>query len=383
MANSPDSKARITEIDTAHGVLMTPVFAPVGTQATVRTVTPDELRAIDLDLIVANTYHLYLRPGVDVIQKIGGIHRFMAWEKVVLTDSGGYQVFSLAKLRKITDEGIKFRSHIDGSQHFITPQLAIKLEEALGGDIIMVLDECPQYTENYDEVKLATDRTHRWAVRCKQARSSQGQRLFAIVQGGTFVELRKQSAEFLTSLDFDGYAIGGLCLGEPRSVMRMIVGETITHLPINKPRYLMGVGSPVDIVESIHQGIDLFDSALPTQIARRGALYTWQGRRNIRKTMYKDQDTPFDPECSCYTCRHFSAAYLNHLFRSQELLAYRLATLHNLTFMAQLITRIRNTILDGTFMNFRNEFLAGYRSTEDTVRTRQKRKQLESRINLT
>ncbi len=362
---------------------MTPVFAPVGTQATVRTVTPDELNEINVTLIVANTYHLYLRPGMNVIQKMGGIHKFMAWEGVVLSDSGGYQVFSLAKLRKINDGGIQFRSHIDGSQHFITPQLAIELEEALGGDIIMVLDECPQYTENYKEVRLATERTHRWAIQCKQAHSSQNQRLFAIVQGGTFVELRKQSAEFLTALDFDGYAIGGLCLGEPRSLMHMIVEETVDLLPINKPRYLMGVGSPVDLVESVHQGIDLFDSALPTQIARRGALYTWQGRRNIRKALYKDQDAPFDPGCNCYTCRHFSAAYLNHLFRSQELLAYRLATLHNLTFMVQLMTRIRDAIFAGTFTTFRDEFLANYVPTEDTVRTTQKRKQLESRKNFT
>lgn len=320
---------------------------------------------------------------MDIIQKMGGIHKFMAWEGVVLSDSGGYQVYSLAKLRKINDEGIRFRSHIDGSQHFITPQLAIELEEALGGDIIMVLDECPRYTENFNEVKLATERTHRWAIQCKQAHSSQNQRLFAIVQGGTFVELRKQSAEFLTTLDFDGYAIGGLCLGEPRSLMRMIVEETVGLLPINKPRYLMGVGSPVDIVESVHQGIDLFDSALPTQIARRGALYTWHGRRNIRKALYKDQDAPFDPDCNCYTCRHFSAAYLNHLFRSQELLAYRLATLHNLTFMVQLMTRIKESILAGTFTTFRSEFLANYIPTEDTVRTKQKRKQLESRKNFT
>ncbi|GAI92484.1 unnamed protein product, partial [marine sediment metagenome] len=263
-------------------------------------------------------------------------HRFMGWDRPIITDSGGYQIFSLAGLRDISDEGVTFRSHIDGSQHLITPERAIQYQQSLGADIIMVLDECPTYTAAFGKVEEAMVRTHKWAERCQKAQTRHDQTLFAIVQGGLFPELRRRSAGFLTSLDFDGYAIGGLSLGESKAVTQEIVEETVALLPTDKPRHLMGVGSPEDIVGSVAKGIDIFDSALPTQVARKGALYTWQGRLNIRNAIYSNMDAPVDPDCDCYTCRHFSAAYLHHLFRCQELLSYRLNTIHNLSFISEL-----------------------------------------------
>jgi queuine tRNA-ribosyltransferase len=371
--------ARAGELFTSHGTVPTPVFLPVGSQATVKTLTPEEVKSIGFNMVLANTYHLYLRPGIDVIEKMGGLHRFMAWDGAILTDSGGYQVFSLAPLCRITDEGVNFRSHIDGSEHFLTPELAVQYQEALGADIIMVLDECPAYDDSPEKVRRAVDRTYRWAERCRQARKRHDQALYAIVQGAIYPELRRRSAGQLTALDFPGYAIGGLSIGEPKETMWSMVGETAVLLPENKPRYLMGVGSLEDIVEGVARGIDIFDSALPTRVARNGALFTGQGRRNIRNAAFSRVNEPVDPGCDCYTCQNFSAAYLSHLFRSDEILGLRLATIHNLRFISNLVDRIREAILVGTFSAFRDDFLAGYRTTDERTRFEQKRKWLRGR----
>jgi len=330
-------------------------------------------------MVLANTYHLYLRPGIDIIEKLGGLHTFMAWDGAILTDSGGYQVFSLAPLRRIDDEGVTFRSHIDGSEHFLTPELAIRYQEALGADIIMVLDECPAYDDSREKIRLSLARTHKWAQRCKEAHRREDQALYAIVQGGMYPELRHESVEFLTSLDFPGYGIGGLSIGEPKEITLSMVEETASRLPENRPRYLMGVGSPEDIVAGVARGIDIFDSALPTRVARNGALFTWQGRRNIRNVAYSRMETPLEPDCDCYACRNFSAAYLSHLFRSNELLGLRLATLHNLRFISSLMQKIRHSILDDTFDAFQKEFLANYSTTDEQTRFEQKQKWLRDR----
>ncbi len=372
----PDTSARAGELSTVHGLVPTPVFMPVGTQATVKALTPQELKDIGLTMILANAYHLYLRPGTELIENIGGLHHFMNWDRAILTDSGGYQIFSLAHLRKVNEEGAVFLSYIDGSQHLITPESAIRIQESIGADVVMALDECPPFTDSFEKVRQATERTHQWANRCQQAQRRNDQALFAIVQGGTFPELRYQSATHLTSIGFAGYAIGGLSLGEPKTLTRAIVGETATLIPEDKPRYLMGVGSPEDIIYAVAQGIDMFDSVLPTRVARNGALYTWYGRQNIRNTSYSKLEAPFDPNCNCYTCRNFSAAYLNHLFKCEELLAYRLATIHNLTFMNTLMNKIRESIINATFSSFKKSFLANYKSTNEKLRLDQKGKWL-------
>jgi queuine tRNA-ribosyltransferase len=374
-----ENSARAGELITAHGKVLTPVFMPVGSQATVKTLTPDDIKETGYNMILSNTYHLYLRPGMKIIEKMGGLHRFMAWDGSILTDSGGYQVFSLSGFRKITDEGIKFRSHIDGSEHFLTPELAVKYQESLGSDVMMVLDECAAYGDSKEKLEKAMERTHRWAERCLDAHQPNEQMLFAIVQGGVFPDLREQSAETLKQLDFPGYAIGGLSVGEPKDVMLDILGKTTPFLPKDKPRYLMGVGAPEDIIEGVARGIDMFDCALPTRVARNGALFTMKGRVNIRKAAYSEQDGPVDPECDCYTCRTFSAAYLSHLFRSDELLALRLATLHNLRFMYNLVKKIRESILSGTFEEFRRSFLVNYKTTDEKVRVEQKSRWLKER----
>jgi queuine tRNA-ribosyltransferase len=364
----------------------TPVFLPVGSQATVKALASDDLETLGISIIMANTYHLYLRPGIPVIEKAGGLHRFMAWPGALMTDSGGYQIFSLAKLRKLSHQGVVFRSHVDGSQHLITPELAIRFQESLGADIITVLDECPAITETPERVREAMERTHNWAERCLKAKTRHDQALFAIVQGGLFPELRRKSASFLNSLDFSGYAIGGLSLGEPKALTNTIVTETVAQLPEGKPRHLMGVGSPEDIMEGVSRGIDLFDSALPTRVARKGALFTRQGRYNIRNSAYSQKDAPFDPNCNCYTCRNFSAAYLHHLFRSQELLAYRLASIHNLYFMTNLMKIIREAILSNNFTSFKDDFLAHYQPVDAEAQSIQRQKWLASqnrkRLNL-
>jgi queuine tRNA-ribosyltransferase len=350
----------------------------VGSQATVKALTPQELKDLGVSMVLANTYHLYLRPGAEIIEKLGGLHRFMAWEGPILTDSGGFQVFSLGHLRSVSDEGVLFRSHIDGSEHMLTPEGAIEMQEKLGADIIMALDECAPYGAAFDDMRRAMEHTHRWAERCQKRHRREGQALFGIVQGGTFPELRRESAAFLTSLDLLGYAIGGLSVGEPKELMCSTIEETVAHLPFEKPRYLMGVGSPEDLFEGVARGIDMFDSALPTRVARNGSLFTRWGRRNIRNAIFTDLQEPIDSTCDCYTCRTFSAAYLRHLFKSEELLAYRLATIHNLRFIIRLMEEIRRSILDDTFLNLKESFLGGYRPTDQETRLAQKRRWLES-----
>jgi len=375
----PDTQARAGELLTAHGVVPTPVFLPVASQGSVKTLTPEEVKGLGFAMVLANSYHLYLRPGIAVIEKLGGLHKFMAWDGAILTDSGGYQIFSLARLRKVSDDGVVFRSHIDGSEHLITPELAIQYQESIGADIIMVLDECPAVGESLGKVQMAVSRTHQWAKRCQQAQRRPDQALYAIVQGGVFPELRRQSAEYLTALDFTGYAIGGLSLGEPKKVTLSMIEDTVALLPVNKPRYLMGVGSPEDIVEGVARGIDIMDSALPTRVARNGALFTRRGRLNIGNAIYRQREEPIDPDCGCATCRNFSAAYLHHLFNARELLAYRLATIHNLTFISSLVQEMRSALQNGTFAAFRDEFLARYHPTDEPVRLEQKEKWLKKR----
>jgi len=370
--------ARAGELITPHGTVPTPAFMPVGSQGTIKTLTPEEVKEIGYGMILANTYHLYLRPGIDVVEKLGDLHKMMAWDGAILTDSGGYQVFSLAPLCKISEEGVTFRSHIDGSEHIFTPELAVVYQEKLGADIIMVLDVCSAYDDSFEKVQQSMELTHRWAERCRKAHKNQNQALFAIVQGGVFPELRQRSVEFLTALDFDGYALGGLSVGEPKNLTFETVAQT-ARLPEEKPRYLMGVGSPEDIIEGVARGIDIFDSALPTRVARNGALFTWEGRRNIRNAAFSRMEQPIVADCGCYTCRTFSAAYLQHLFKSGELLAYRLATIHNLYFIYHLVEKIRIAITDGTFSRLREEFWSRYEPTDEQVRVSQKQKWLKSK----
>lgn len=346
---------------------------PVGSQATVKALTSDDLRRIGCEIMLSNAYHLYLRPGVDVIREAGGVHRFMAWDRALLTDSGGFQVFSLAPLRQIDDDGVTFRSHIDGSTHRLTPEKSIAIQEALGADIIMVLDDVPAAGANGLRLVEATGRTHRWAERCLAAQRREDQLLFAIVQGGADFALRRDSAGTLSSLDFPGYAIGGLSVGESKEVMYDVLSRTAPLLPADRPRYLMGVGSPEDIVEAVWHGVDMFDCVLPTRVARNGAVFTRDGRRSIRHSSFRVRWEPIDPGCDCYTCSTYSAAYLHHLFKSEELLGYRLATIHNLRFMQRLVDDVRQSIVSGSFRAFREEFRGRYRITAETVRLEQKR----------
>jgi queuine tRNA-ribosyltransferase len=378
----PVTEARAGVLSIPHGTVPTPVFLPVGSQGAVKTLTPDDLKAVGVTIILGNAYHLYLRPGMEVIEKVGGLHQLMSWEGPILTDSGGYQIFSLVSLRRVTDEGVTFRSHVDGSEHFFTPELVIQLQEKLGGDIIMPLDECPPYSNDQDLILEAMRRTHRWAERSLRNHHREEQALYAIVQGGTFFELRRESAYFLTSLGFSGYGIGGLSLGEPKEATLAVLEETVACLPKDKPRYLMGVGSPEDIFEGVSRGVDMFDSALPTRTARNGSLFTALGRHNVQNASYKNLDGPIDDGCDCYTCRNFSAAYLHHLFKSRELLAYRLATIHNLHFIVSLTRRIREAIVEGTFAMLRQSFLSSYQITNEETRIAQKKKWLESRVGL-
>jgi queuine tRNA-ribosyltransferase len=374
-----NTAARAGELLTAHGIVPTPVFLPVGTQATVKTLTPDELTDIGYKMLLSNTYHLYLRPGMEVLRKMGGLHKFMGWNGAILTDSGGYQVFSLSALRKIDDNGVTFRSHIDGSTHLLTPELAVAYQEIIGSDVAMALDECTPTGGEREKVEAAMRRTHSWAARCLRAHQREDQALFAITQGGVFPELRRESAAYLASLDFPGYAIGGLCLGEPKEVMLEMVSETVSALPPDKARYLMGVGSPEDIVEGVTRGVDVFDCALPTRVARNGALFTWQGRRNIKNSVFREMEAPIESACDCYTCRNFSAAYLHHLFIAEEILGLRLATIHNLAFIASLMKKLRTSIIDRTFDVFRREFLDNYAPTNEETRINQKQKWLKAR----
>lgn len=372
------SHARLGRIVTPHGDIATPAFAPVGTQATVKALDPRDLHELGAELILSNTYHLYLRPGAEVVAEMGGLHRFMNWDGPILTDSGGFQVFSLSKTRKITDEGVEFRSHIDGSRHLFTPEMVVRVQEQLGADIIMVLDECAEPQDRaYNEQALA--RTHAWAERCRVAQIRSDQALFGIVQGGVFPDLRRQSAEFLKALDFPGYAIGGLSVGETKEQMVAMLDITTPLLPSAKPRYLMGVGAPEDLLEGVARGVDLFDCVLPTRLARNAGLFTQQGRINIRNARFERDTAPIEEGCPCFTCQNFSRAYLRHLFKAGELLAYRLASIHNLHFLLALMCDIRMAIANDRFLAFRDEFLANYPIIPHHVRAANREKR-ESRI---
>ncbi|MGI5912407.1 MAG: tRNA guanosine(34) transglycosylase Tgt [Syntrophomonadaceae bacterium] len=353
--------ARRGRITTGHGVIDTPVFMPVGTQATVKTLTPEDLYEIGVQIILSNTYHLHLRPGEEIIQRAGGLHQFMNWKSNILTDSGGFQVFSLARLRSINDDGVIFNSHIDGSVHFLSPEKVMEIEQRLGADIVMCFDECAPYPCTHEEAEQAVVRTSLWARRCWEAHRQKDQTLFGIVQGNVFPELRQRSAKELMQLDFPAYAIGGLSVGEPKEDMYTILELMHELLPINKARYLMGVGSPEDLVEGVRRGVDMFDCVLPTRLARHGTAYTTQGKITVRNASYADDFGPLDSDCQCYVCRNYSRAYLRHLIKAEELLAHRLLSYHNIYFLVKLMENIRDAIKKGNFTDFYHHFINTYR----------------------
>ncbi|MEX1376126.1 MAG: tRNA guanosine(34) transglycosylase Tgt [Eubacteriales bacterium] len=353
----PKSMARRGSLQTPHGEIQTPVFMPVGTQATVKSMDPHELKEIGSQIILSNTYHLYLRPGHELIKKAGGLHKFMNWDRPILTDSGGFQVFSLQDNRKITEEGVMFQSHIDGSKHMFTPELVMEIQNALGSDIIMAFDECAPWPSEHDYVKKSLERTTRWAKRCKEAhKKTEKQALFGIVQGGGYEDLRRQSAKELVELDFPGYSIGGLSVGEPKNIMYDMLEITTPLLPENKPRYLMGVGSMDALVEGVMRGVDMFDCVLPTRTARTGTFLTMKGKINIMNAQYAEDLSPVDEQCTCYTCQNYSRAYLRHLFKAKEILGARLATWHNIHALHDLMGKIRESIEQDRFLEFRKEF---------------------------
>ena len=347
---------RLGLIKTARGVIETPAFMPVGTLGTVKAMTPEELTDLGAQIILGNTYHLYLRPGHELIRDLGGLHKFMHWDKPILTDSGGFQVFSLGKLRKISEEGVSFSSHLDGSKHFLSPEKAIEIQLALGSDIMMVLDECTPYpaTKKYTEDSLSL--TTRWARRCKDVPRGEGNALFGIVQGGTFPELRQRSAAEIVGIGFDGYAVGGLSVGEETSIMYDMLDSCIDLLPVGKPRYLMGVGTPENLVESVARGVDIFDCVMPTRNARNGTLFTKHGKLVIKNLRYRADPLPPEEGCGCYTCLNYSRAYLRHLYMSREILSSRLNTIHNLYYYTLLMEDMRRAVSEGIFDDFRRKF---------------------------
>ncbi|MDQ6694873.1 MAG: tRNA guanosine(34) transglycosylase Tgt [Chloroflexota bacterium] len=361
---TPVGVARAGVVRTPHGEIKTPVFMPVGTQASVKSLSPHELEGLHAQIILSNTYHLYLRPGSELIEKFGGLHSFMNWRGPILTDSGGFQVFSLAHNRKIDDEGVTFKSHIDGSTHRFTPEMVVRVEEQLGADIIMVLDECTPYPSSHEYNLKALRRTHNWAERCLRVHTRPDQALFGIVQGSTYTDLRQESARVLGDMDFPGYGIGGLSVGESKSEMHAMLEETVPLLPERKPRYLMGVGSPEDLVECVARGIDMFDCVLPTRVARNGALLTREGRLPIKSPRYAESREPIEGDCDCYTCLNFTLGYLHHLFRAKELLAYRLNSIHNLRRMTRIAEEMRAAIMAGTFNEYSTAFLALYKTSD-------------------
>lgn len=353
-------RARVGVLETTHGTIETPVFMPVGTQATVKTMSPHELMNAGAQVILSNTYHLYLRPGNRLIKAAGGLHKFMNWHQPILTDSGGFQIFSLGNLRKITEEGVEFRSHLDGSKHFISPEKSIEIQMDLGSDIAMVFDECPPYPADYEYVKKSKDLTYRWAQRCKQYHKHDNQALFGIIQGGIYHDLRKQSAVELADLDFPGYGIGGLSVGEPKAMMYEVLDELIPYTPEHKPRYLMGVGTPDCLVEGVLRGVDMFDCVMPTRIARHGTVMTRKGNLTVRDKPFADDFAPIEEGCNCYTCRNFSRAYIRHLFKAKEVLGLRLASIHNIAFLLRLMEEIKDAIKTDTLQKFSTKFLAEY-----------------------
>ncbi len=356
LAECPDSQARRGTLVTRRGVVETPAFMPVGTQGTVKGMLPEQLKEVGAQIILGNTYHLYLRPGHERLARFGGLHRFMNWDRPILTDSGGFQVFSLGDLRKIDEDGVRFQSHLDGSAHVLTPELSIAIQEALGSDIMMVFDECIPHPATREYIATSTARSTRWAARSKRARTDHSAALFGIVQGGMEYDLRRQSAEALLDIGFDGYALGGLSVGESAEIMYQVMEWTLPLLPQASPRYVMGVGTPENLVEAVSRGADMFDCVMPTRNARNGVLFTGFGRLSIKQARYAEDLDPVDPHCDCYVCRNYSRAYLRHLYQSNEILASVLNTTHNLYYYLQLMRQMRDAIATGGFMAFRDDF---------------------------
>ncbi len=364
-----DGSARAGRLITGHGEIDTPVFMPVGTQGTVKAMANKELAELGVGMILSNAYHLYLRPGDELIRKMGGLHKFAGWDGAILTDSGGYQIFSLGVLREIKEDGVLFQSHIDGSRHFLTPEKMVRVQENIGADIAMCLDECVSYPSSFEYTRDSVELTSRWAKRCLETRSEEGsQRLFGIIQGGFYPELRLRSAEDILALDFDGFAIGGLSVGEPKSLMWDMVDTVVGLMPADKPRYMMGIGLPEDLLEGASRGIDMFDCIIPTRFARNGSLFTWDGRINIKNARFTDDEGPIDEACSCYTCRTFSKAYLRHLLVSHELTSFYLNTIHNVYFYMELMKKIRHAITTGKFDKFYHDFKTRYEGGESNDR---------------
>ncbi len=357
-----NSGARRGIVHTPHGDIQTPVFMPVGTQATVKAMTPEELKEmVEAQIILANTYHLYFRPGHKLVEEAGGLHEFMRWDRPILTDSGGFQVFSLGDLRKISEEGVDFKSYLDGSNHFFSPEKVMEIENSLGADIIMAFDECVKYPETHEYTKQSMERTTRWAKRCLDAHAKKDkQALFGIIQGGFYKDLREKSAKDLIELDFPGYAIGGISVGEPKEVFLELLRYTAPLMPANKPRYLMGVGTPDYLIEAALAGIDMCDCVLPTRIARNGTALTWRGKVVVRNATYERDFSPLDPECDCYTCKNYTRAYIRHLVKEKEILGIRLLSIHNLRFLTKLMERVRIEIENDNLIQFRNEFYKKY-----------------------
>lgn len=353
--------ARLGRVHTPHGSFDTPAFMPVGTLATVKTMSPEDLKEMGAGIILSNTYHLWLRPGHEIIKEAGGLHKFMNWDRAILTDSGGFQVFSLSEFRKIEEEGVHFRNHMSGEKLFLSPEKAMEIQNALGSDIMMAFDECPPYPATYEYMQKSVERTSRWAERCLNAHGRpEDQGLFGIVQGGEYEELRKQSARDLTSLDFPGYAVGGLSVGEPKDVMNRVLEFTTPLLPSNKPRYLMGVGSPDSLIDGSIRGIDMFDCVLPTRIARNGTLMTSTGRLVVKNAQFTRDFGPLDENCDCYTCRNYSRAYIRHLIKCDETFGIRLTSYHNLYFLLRLMEKVRQAIMEDRLGDFREEFFERY-----------------------
>lgn len=350
--------ARAGILHTPHGDVPTPVFMPVGTQATVKTMSPEELKDLGANIILSNTYHLYLRPGHELVRDAGGLHKFMNWDRAILTDSGGFQVFSLGPLRKIKEEGVTFRSHLDGSEHFLSPEKVMEIQEDLGADVIMAFDECAPYPAERDYIKNSLERTTRWAERCLKAQTREDQALFAIVQGGMYPDMRRESAKQLVPMDFPGYAVGGLSVGEPAELMYEMLDATIPLLPGNKPRYLMGVGTTDYLIEGVARGVDMFDCVLPTRIARNGTVLTRDGYLTVRNRPYADDFRPLEEGCKCYTCRNYTRAYIRHLIKANEIFGFRLTTYHNLYVLVNFMEQIRESILNNTFPELYQEFNA-------------------------
>ena len=353
------SGARLGTLHTPHGSFATPAFMPVGTQATVKGMSPDEIKSMGAGIILSNTYHLWMRPGSEIVREAGGLHRFMNWDRAVLTDSGGFQVFSLSDLRHITEEGVNFKSHIDGSRHTLTPEKSIQIQNDLGADIIMAFDECTPWPAEHDYVRRSLERTTRWLDRCINSHANPGQQaLFGIIQGGVFADLRKQSAREITSFDLPGYALGGLSVGEPGHLMYEMLEETVPLMPANKPRYLMGVGTPDYLIQASVRGIDMFDCVLPTRIGRNGSVLTAKGRMIVRDAKFARDFSPLDPECDCYVCKNYSRAYIRHLIKAGEMFGLRLTSWHNIHFLLNLMEKVRQAIAADRLLDFRDEYLA-------------------------